>query len=153
MFISDLYSPNLLPSLQKTVSNVTRPGATDVLPGEQLEYTIQFQNTGLDGAIRIQHGIAGTVGYRIRSVSGAAANHDVDWSYAPDYRMSSRWSAAQLHPGSEGRLKPISIKRAANRLVSCAKTGNTVTSCKGRCLTPMDRVQSRAYSDPDCGES
>ena len=53
VFISDLFSPLVLPSMQKTVSNVSRPGATNVKPGETLEYTIKFGNTGQDGAIRV----------------------------------------------------------------------------------------------------
>src|SRR5690606_23953713 len=54
VFVADLYQPNLVPTLQKSVSNVTRPGATDVRPGEVLEYTTNFGNTGRDGAIRIE---------------------------------------------------------------------------------------------------
>ncbi|MCC7097704.1 MAG: DUF11 domain-containing protein, partial [Thermomonas sp.] len=53
VFVSDLFRPSVLPSLTKTVANVSRPGAPDVMPGEILEYTIKFGNSGQDGAIRV----------------------------------------------------------------------------------------------------
>ncbi|MGY0505458.1 hypothetical protein, partial [Luteimonas sp. e5] len=49
VFVSNLYVPDLVTSLQKTVTNITNPGGP-LQPEDILEYTIVFENTGQDGA-------------------------------------------------------------------------------------------------------
>ena len=52
VFVTDLYVPDLVSSLDKTVRNVTHPTGP-LRRGDILEYTVSFQNWGQDGATRI----------------------------------------------------------------------------------------------------
>ncbi|WP_198551492.1 MULTISPECIES: Ig-like domain-containing protein [unclassified Stenotrophomonas] len=51
VFVTDLFVPDLVSSLDKTVRNLTHP-AGPLRRGDILEYTISFQNSGQDGATR-----------------------------------------------------------------------------------------------------
>jgi len=49
-FAVNLYLPDLTTTFTKTVQDLN---GGDVLPGDVLEYTISFSNTGLDGATNV----------------------------------------------------------------------------------------------------
>ena len=51
VFVTDLFVPDLVSSLDKTVRNLTHPTGP-LRRGDILEYTISFQNSGQDGATR-----------------------------------------------------------------------------------------------------
>jgi uncharacterized repeat protein (TIGR01451 family) len=51
VFVTDLFVPDLVSSLDKTVRNLTHPTGP-LRRGDFLEYTISFQNSGQDGATR-----------------------------------------------------------------------------------------------------
>ncbi|MBC6941701.1 MAG: DUF11 domain-containing protein [Xanthomonadales bacterium] len=52
VFVSDLYRPEVVPTLEKTAVKVGGSPGPDLHPGDIIEYTIDFHNQGLDGAIR-----------------------------------------------------------------------------------------------------
>lgn len=51
VFVTDLFVPDLVSSLDKTVRNVTHPTGP-LRRGDILEYTVSFKNSGQDGATR-----------------------------------------------------------------------------------------------------
>lgn len=51
VFVTDLFVPDLVSSLDKTVRNVTHPTGP-LRRGDVLEYTVSFKNSGQDGATR-----------------------------------------------------------------------------------------------------
>ena len=53
-FVVDLFVPDLASSIAKSASNITSGGSgSSARPGDILEYTISFQNTGGDGATNV----------------------------------------------------------------------------------------------------
>ncbi|HQZ62988.1 MAG TPA: hypothetical protein PK021_11340, partial [Dokdonella sp.] len=53
VFVSDLYRPDVVPTLLKTAAKVGGSPGPNLHPGDTLEYTIDFRNQGKDGAIRV----------------------------------------------------------------------------------------------------
>src|SRR5262249_24559170 len=78
---TDLYSPRI--SSTKTVQDLTRPGTSDLQPGDVLRYTMVVANTGQDGAknVTLTDPIPANSTYvpgSLRIVSGAAAGAKTD---------------------------------------------------------------------------
>jgi len=53
VFVTDLFKPDVIPTLLKTAVKVGGSPGPDLHPGDTIEYTISFHNQGRDGAIRV----------------------------------------------------------------------------------------------------
>ena len=53
VFVTDLFRPEVIPTLLKTAVKVGGSPGPDLHPGDTIEYTISFHNQGRDGAIRV----------------------------------------------------------------------------------------------------
>ncbi|MGB2788680.1 MAG: hypothetical protein WBC13_05115, partial [Dokdonella sp.] len=53
VFVTDLFRPDVIPTLLKTATKIGGSPGPDLHPGDTIEYTISFHNQGRDGAIRV----------------------------------------------------------------------------------------------------
>ncbi|HET9047814.1 MAG TPA: hypothetical protein VFN29_02450 [Chiayiivirga sp.] len=53
VFVTDLFRPEVIPTLLKTAVKVGGSPGPELHPGDTIEYTISFHNQGRDGAIRV----------------------------------------------------------------------------------------------------